>query len=74
MKNKIIVIGVLIMLFYSHMVRLSGSAVSSPNCSPKTDSISPFEPYEIAKEKKIEQYSKFVSPFRGEETELFLAR
>jgi len=57
MKNKIIAIGVLIMLFYSH-----------------TDSISPFEPYEIAKEKKIEQYSKFVSPFRGEETELFLAR
>lgn len=63
-KNKIIAIGVLIMLFYSH--------APSPISGRLGDS--PFEPYEIAKGKNTEQYSKFVSPFRGEETELFLAR
>ncbi|MDO9576106.1 MAG: lytic transglycosylase domain-containing protein, partial [bacterium] len=64
MKNKIIAIGILTMLFYSH--------APSPISGRLGDS--PFEPYEIAKGEKIEQYSKFVSPFRGEETELFLAR
>jgi soluble lytic murein transglycosylase-like protein len=64
MKNKIIAIGFLIVLFYSHPPSpISGGLGDSPS-----------EPYETAREKKIEQYSKFVSPFRGEETELFLAR
>ncbi len=62
MKNKIMAMGILIVLFYSH-------ADSPPELGD-----SPLKPYETAKEKKIERYRQFVSPFRGEETELFLAR
>lgn len=64
MKNKIMVTCVLVALFYSHP--------PSPISGGLGDSS--FDPYETAKEKKIEQYSKFVSPFRGEDIESFLSR